>query len=298
VETQLQWLEKAAVFQHSLLAKLREFGEERLLNKIGQCHQSQTVLTCRCCGERRVVDDRCNVRWCCYCGPRIARRRSEEIAIWSKQLAQPKHVVLTARNTDLITRKIVRKFAVSLYKLRRRKWQPEWSGGTWALEITNEGRGWHLHAHMLIEARWIDAARLSKLWGRAMGQEFAIVKVKDARSAEYCAEVAKYVAKPAQVTSWQPNEIVEVIHAFNRVRVFGVFGKLIALRAQWNSLLKQQRHERGACECGECAWRVVDSRIAEMRDVVWDRKPTRPTPAGPKLGEPRPVAHEQSLFRQ
>lgn len=270
-EAQLDAISRLEILQQSLCAKLREVGQTKIADTLSRCGTEEKTLICQACGERKIVTDRCSNRWCCFCGPRTARRRAEEIAAWSSQLKQPKHVVLTQRNSTTIRRSLTRQFARNLYKLRKQTWRPEWAGGTWTIELTNESRGWHLHAHLLIETRWIDSADLAQRWAKLVTQDFSIVKVKDARAKDYCAEVAKYVCKPAQLTAWQPNEIAEVIHAFKGVRVFGVFGRLIPIRSQWKSIVKRQRHERSACTCGRCDWKFCDPLREELGEAVWTK---------------------------
>lgn len=268
---QLDAIDRLEILQESLCCKLREVGQNQIASRLSQCGREEKILVCQGCGKRKIVTDRCSNRWCCFCGPRTAKRRAEEIQAWSGQLKQPKHVVLTQRNSTTIRRSLVRQFARNLYKLRKQSWKPKWEGGTWTIELTNESRGWHLHAHLLIESRWVDSTDLAKRWGKLAGQDYAIVKVKDARAKDYCAEVAKYVCKPAQLTSWQPNEIAEVIHAFKGVRVFGVYGRLLPLRAEWRSSVKRARHDRSTCDCGECAWKLRDPLREELGEEMWHK---------------------------
>jgi hypothetical protein len=256
--TQLDAIDRLEILQESLCSKLREVGQSQIASRLSQCGREEKILICQECGTRKIVTDRCSNRWCCFCGPRTAKRRAEEIAAWSGQLKQPKHVVLTQRNSTTIRRSLVRHFARNLYKLRKQSWKPKWEGGTWTIELTNE-------------SRWVDSTDLAKRWGKLAGQDYAIVKVKDARAHDYCAEVAKYVCKPAQLTSWQPNEIAEVIHAFKGVRVFGVFGRLLPIRAAWRSHVKQARHARATCGCGKCAWKLTDPIREELGEEVWHK---------------------------
>jgi hypothetical protein len=79
-----------------------------------------------------------------------------------------------------------------------------------------------LHAHLLIEVRWIDASLLARRWAEEIGTEdFCIVKVKDARATDYAEEVAKYVCKPASLAAWTGEDIAAVMDAFKRRRSFG-----------------------------------------------------------------------------
>lgn len=57
-----------------------------------------------------------------------------------------------------------------------------------------------------------------------MGQDFAVVYVKDAREVEYLAELAKYAAKPTQIANWTGKDVAEFARAINGRRLFAAFG--------------------------------------------------------------------------
>ena len=123
------------------------------------------------------------------------------------------------------------------------------------MEITNEGKGWHLHGHILVDADWIDAGSLAIEWGKLVHQEFGIVKVKDARGLDYLGEVAKYVCKGAQFVSWPPEQIAEFIHAIQGIRFFRVFGTLCKMAREVRERLEAQKPGPEPCKCGCLDWR-------------------------------------------
>lgn len=254
-----------------------------------KCHAFETIMSCRGCGRRKTIVNRCDQRWCPLCVPRLARRRTEELTWWVKTLRQPKHVVLTARNTATLSRGRVARFRQALRKLRESTfcaketwWREEppgefhaqrgcgpiqssaWRSGTWALEVTNESRGWHLHAHLLVDSRWIDARVLASRWAHFIGQDVAIVKVKDCRGEDYLREVAKYVVKSSQIASWVGLDIACLIDAFKRTRTFGVFGTLVGERQKWRQFLKEHREPNNQCACGCKKFTFTDARVMEM----------------------------------
>jgi Transposase zinc-binding domain len=262
---QAEFWDKHWAFWQTIVDKVRSCGQKHLLGEMVNCRQYESILQCRECGARKVITNRCEKRFCPLCGPRLARERTEEISLWSKTLQQPKHVVLTARNTAQIQPTQVAHFTKSLAALRRRKEAQVWKAGTWALETTNEGRGWHLHAHLLVESNWIDSGWLAKTWGRYMKQDYAVVKVKDARDLDYLQELLKYVVKSSELAGWEPWDICYFLRAFARRRSFGVFGSLVGDRARWQALVKLERAKRSRCTCGCNRYTLTDSRIAEAR---------------------------------
>jgi hypothetical protein len=254
--TEAELFDPAHLHAQTIARNLFDAGLPDLAFKLENCGTQTITLTCRNCGKTFETTNRCNWRFCPHCGPRIARIRADTVRVWAAALKQPKHVVLTARNTEHLTHDYVRRFSKNLAKLRRHRWPHPWLAGTWTLELTNESRGWHLHAHLLIETRFIPPDLLGSRWARLITQDWAIFKIRDARAKDYAAEVAKYVAKPAQVASWPPEELRQVIIAFEGIRVFGVFGRLFKQRADFYRQVREARKARSRCECGANNWSV------------------------------------------
>lgn len=275
--SQSEFWNSAYAHSDTIVTKLRSIDRGDLATRLDDCSRSEVVITCLGCFKRAFVRNRCESRWCPLCVPRLARRRRDELHFWTRTLTQPKHVILTARNTSTLTRERVRTFKSGLARLRRSKLCTNWKSGTWSLETTNESRGWHLHAHLLVECKWIDSGPLAQKWGRLVGQDFAIVKVKDARKEEYLRELVKYVVKPAQLASWSAEDIATFMDAFSRGRTFGVFGTLVGQRSEWKSVVKSLRKERSKCECGCNNYQVEDSVTWETSGAK-SKNPIQPRP--------------------
>jgi len=194
----------------------------------------------------------------------LARDRQKAVAWWIQTLRQPKHVVLTVRNTDTLRKPYVEAFKAAWKKLRNRKIAADWKGGFWSLELTNEGRGWHLHLHALIDSRWIDAKQLSQEWGKLTGQDFAIVKVKDCRAAEFLQEVCKYTVKGTDLATWPKEQLADYVKAFQGVRTFGTFGNLYDRLPQYHEWLATITSEREQCDCGCTHFTFIDARIYDL----------------------------------
>lgn len=275
------------VFHESILAKLRSIGREDLSEQIDDCHTESSVRRCLGCKRSSVFWNRCDKFWCVLCAPRLSRERREGVEWWVKQLDQPKHVVLTVRNTATISKDYVKWFKDCFARLRRRHVWSLVRGGFYRLETTNESRGWHLHIHILADARWIDARLLAQEWGQLVGQDFAIVCVKDARNkggtigGDYIKEVTKYVVKGDQLASWSPNQIADFVDAFTGVRTFGVFGNLYAKRTEWKEWIKSLRSGRVQCECGCDQFEILSHDMWQ-----WDELTNESTTAIPP---PKPV---------
>lgn len=254
--TQLELLSKTLVYKDSIVSKLLKIGCYDLAEPLDKCHTEESFAQCQGCRRVRHFWNRCENFYCPVCQPALAHERAEALEWWAKQIEQPKHIVLTVKSTTRFGWTYVRWFKDSLSKLRRRKFARNWRGGLWRLEVTKNAEWWHLHAHLLVDVNWVDPHILSITWGEIVGQDFAIVKIKDARQSEYLKEVTKYVVKGSQLAAWEPADIAAFVYAFSGQRTFGVFGNLYGLRSKWASELKSITASKRKCECGCDQWKV------------------------------------------
>jgi len=270
------------IFKESIVAKLLSISRREEANKLGNCHTQLSYATCGGCQAVRKFYNRCELFFCPECQPRLSAERKESIEWWTHQATQPKHVVLTVRNSQQITKDYVKWFKACWSKLRRSKFARNWEGGFYSLEVTNEGKGWHLHLHAIVEAKWIDAGELARQWARCVAQDFAIVKVKDCRQREYLKEVTKYAVKGSELAGWPAADIAAFIDAFKGVRTFGVFGVLYGKRTEWREWLDTLQSERGTCTCGCNNWTVRDEHMQEWHEATFGPttiEPPAPVPA-------------------
>lgn len=258
------------VWKNSIAVKLREAGNIERASKLESCHTQYTFAICRACNLVQKFPNRCDQLFCPECQPRLQRERQSAIEWWTREVSQPKHVVLTVRNSDVLSKESIKEFKRWWTNLRRTKFASNWLGGFYSIECTNEGKGWHLHLHALVNAKWIDGGGLSKTWAKCTNGNGFIVKVKDARGSEYLHEVTKYVAKGSQIASWSPSDILTFIEAFDGVRTFGVFGQLYGLRTKFAEWFKQLRDAKPRCTCGSCEVSYYDEHAFLMLDLLPD----------------------------
>jgi len=241
---------KATIHKNTTAAKLREAGRIEEANTLENCHTKYTFAICRGCATVSKFPNRCDNFFCAECQPRLSQDRKKAVEWWTREVQQPKHVVLTVQNVPFLTVFHVREFRKWFTRLRRSKFASNWLGGFYTIEVTNEGRGWHLHLHALVDAKWIDSFGLSVAWSKATNGLGKIVKVKDARGKDYLAEVTKYLVKGVQLAAWPKEDIVTFIDAFKGVRTFGVFGDLYGKRTEFAAWWKQVRKSKPICSCG------------------------------------------------
>jgi hypothetical protein len=237
-------------FKDTVVAKLKSIGRFDLIEELAVCHTEEVILECTGCKRRNRFWNRCDLFYCPACQPRLAAERGRSVEWWTKQISQPKHVVLTVTNQRVFDKAFVKAFLKAFAALRRRVFAKDWRGGFFRLEVTNEGRGWHLHLHALIDARFISQRELSAQWHSVTQGCGHIVRVKDARDQDYLREVTKYAVKGSQLAKWHPEEIATFIDAFKGIRTFGCFGQLYKLRAVHREHMDGVAKERATCPCG------------------------------------------------
>ena len=263
------------VLKETLIRNLHACGLPEQARTLENCHTRQTVARCHACYKVQVFYNRCENFFCPVCARRLASDRRKSVEWWCDQVRQPKHVVVTTRNTETLTPQTVRGIKDAWAKLRRRKFARGWKGGFYSLEITNEGRGWHLHIHALIDAYYIDAGKLAREWADCVGQDYAIVKVKDARGKDYIRELCKYIVEGNQLVKWSPEKLREYILAFTGQRTFGVFGEFYQLRKEHRKFVDELQSQKLQCECGCTIFKFYNENEWEWHECV-NGRPDRP----------------------
>lgn len=262
------------VLKETIIKKLVDADRYALAEPLIRCHTEATVKLCTGCYSPKVYYNRCENFYCPLCQKRLANDRRKSVEWWSSHVTQPKHVVLTARNTQTFTAETVRHFKAAWAKLRRRAVAKNWRGGFYSLEVTNEGRGWHLHLHALVDSNWIDSGRLAREWAECLGQDFAIVKVKDCRAGDYLRELCKYIVDGNQVAGWSAQDVVAYVEALKGQRTFGVFGVLYKLRKEHRAFLDEVQADKCTCECGCTSFRFFTESEWEWFECV-NGKPSK-----------------------
>jgi hypothetical protein len=265
--------------------KLHEAGRDELADTLSECHTKQTIQRCTGCARAVRFWNRCDNLLCPLCQPRLAHERRKAIEWWTKETHQSKHVCLTVRNTEKITRGQINRLKEALNRLRRRKFARGWRGGFGCLEVTNESKGWHLHLHLLVDADWIDQRQLAQEWAKATSQDVAIVWVKDARGKDYQREVQKYIVKGTTLAKWTAEDLGAFVDALQGTRTFFTFGTLYKRNAAYMESVKEQRALRRTCECGCQKFDYFSPDEWEWHKI--QTEPLQPNAPPPKNDTPR-----------
>jgi Replication protein len=257
----------ADVHKASIAAKLIGLASGSQFDNFQRCGVEELYCTCAQCGNAETFFYNCNRKFCPRCQPRIARARRESLKAWAERVNQPKHLVLTMRNFPVLTKPKIRQFQKALLQLRKRKIWSNVKGGCATIEITNEGRGWHLHAHLLIDCRFLDIKQCAIEWGHLVRQEYGIVRIADVRNKSYLAECAKYVAKGSEIAAWPAEQIWEFVLAIKGCRFFFAFGSLFKMGGEIRRALNQARGGGKVCKCGCSRFDIDTEYTAVMKEI-------------------------------
>lgn len=225
---------------------------------LAECHTIPTHKICRTCDKPSVHYNRCDRRWCPVCSRRVARERQQQLVWWFGRVRNPKMLTLTVRNLDHLTPDTLKWFKDRWTSLRRSKLFQSIAGGFWSIEITNQGRGWHIHIHAVLDCPYLPQDQIEAAWSKRIGQDKSIVDIRALRGPDALKEVVKYTAKPTQMVHWSDSELLDFLSVARGTRFFGVWGNLHAQRADWKEWIESVRSLSSRCECGCNNWRILD----------------------------------------
>lgn len=115
----------AKVIRDTLVTKFHSLQRADLAAPLEHCHKTPTYKQCTGCRSVKVFYNRCERFYCPICAARLARDRRESVEWWAKIVYQPKHMVLTTRSVEKLTKAYVRKLKSDFGKLRKQIWASE-----------------------------------------------------------------------------------------------------------------------------------------------------------------------------
>jgi hypothetical protein len=269
---QLDFWFRLTVQADQVIAKLQNLGRNDLAAPLINCHTEKTIALCKSCRKPQAFFNRCEVFYCPTCQPRLARDKRKRIEPLALAIRRPRHVILTVKNIPHLTHAKVQWFKDCFKKLRNSRWATEttqlghidpadplagkvvtshpWKGGIYSLEVTNEGKGAHLHMHILLDAHFVDQLALSEEWRRITENHGHIVKVLSCGDIDYLHEIGKYIVKGSDLATWTDKELVNFIDAFKDVRTWGTWGSTFALKKQFAEASRNHDNQSLKCTCG------------------------------------------------
>jgi hypothetical protein len=222
------------------------------------------------------------------CAPKISGERIAKYSYAAARMQWPLAVTLTSPNTPTADGAI-RRFRSSLSKFRRTKfWSGTVKGGLVSFEVTNTGKGWHVHAHALLNCRWLALAtraprrgdskttvkglcqaahhELSEQWARCLRQPEAVVWVERAWG-KALLETVKYAIKPADLLRCK-DQVAPIIREMHRLQLVNGFGDCYGLTKEWKAEAKANKLPCNCDKCGQTTdWLPTDVLNMRLRTL-------------------------------
>ncbi len=255
------------------------------------------------------ISQRCKRKWCPYCARQLAAQRTAELVHIVERFRWPLFVTLTMRNVSDLTPSAVRGLRRAFGKLRHRKlWKDRVLGGVAAVEVTNEGNGWHPHLHVVCDCKWLAihapapqrgdsvpaikakckaaSQELEAVWSKILKQPTSSVRVKRADRTTISKEVLKYTVKSEDLLTSE-GSAGDLIRALESCRLMTTFGQAHGqcvkdVRIEAKAAAKLKRAEMLAeleprCHCGGEEFMPVDLVHDNYLDR-WINSPGGPLP--------------------
>lgn len=282
-------VEERHALRKKLVARLEREGRKDLAYRLTKCGIPIT-LRCSDCTRPVHTRTRCDLKWCPACQHALAARTADRYARIMQHIRWPLRVTLTAKNFDYSETDAVRQLRRAWGKLRRLRWFRKMvRGGVCGFEVTDTGKGFHVHIHAIFDCRWFAvtttaprvgatkdewakrgraaALEVSEQWslccGRRASMQVRRVWTRDAGDIRPAlAETLKYSTKGSDLvtTARSASAIIDQLDATRMITSFGTcFGK---------PEFKRQRSAPSMCECGCSSWlpeEVLERQLAPRR---------------------------------
>lgn len=218
--------ERKSVYEALILA-----GCRKALHRYVNCGSCTRMLHQGRIGDQftfRVVAFGCRNRYC----PRCARNRSNLIGRNVRRFLNGhdgdlKFVTLTLRHNKTSLRDQLKRLNSCMNNMKRRDWwKSKVKGGMMFTEVKLSKAGlWHVHAHLIVDAKYMPQHELSAEWLAVTGDS-PVVDVRRINNAEAAASyVAKYGSKAFDAgLLHQPARLAEVMIALKGSRLCTTFG--------------------------------------------------------------------------
>lgn len=262
-----------------LAARLRAEGRLDLANRLVKCGKRLT-LRCAACTAGVETFTRCDLKWCPSCQHALAARTADRYARIMHAVQWPLRVTLTAENFAYDCSNAVRELRRAWGKLRRLRWfVAKVRGGVVGFEVTDTGKGFHVHAHALFDCKWFAvtttaprvgadketwkkkaraaAKEVAQQWslccGRPASMQVRRVWTRDGGDIRPAlVETLKYSTKGSDLVE-SARSASAIIDQLDRTRMITSFGTCHGLPE-----FKRQRSAPKMCACGCSEWLPED----------------------------------------
>lgn len=197
-------------------------------NQIPTDHRYVTII-CDSCGHFHRIPLFCKDKTCIFCRKRLYGQtisRYKQVMTGNRSL---RFLTLTIVNRDRLLKSDIDKIRYywkRLYSLKAIKSRIK--GGLYVIEITNKGKGWHIHLHLIVEGDYIPQSYLSNQWHRITGDS-RIVYISSVKNHFNCFRyISGYLLKSPIVGD--SGQILSMV--LSSVRIINSFGSWYRIRRQ------------------------------------------------------------------
>lgn len=258
---------RARELRRDLLIRLEAEEEDELADRLRKCG-NPIVFVCTSCSALHRAEQACHLKWCPVCARSRSAQRVAKYEAAAAHMQWPMHITLTRTNLATISQADVFALKRAFKKLRRQHiWKKNVVGGIVSIELTNKGKGWHPHMHVLADCKWLaidtpepkrwhSRARKAELcqmaseelmhaWSACIDQLLSSIKVRRCDGTTAVREVLKYSVKPSDLVD-SVDPIGPAIRAISGGRLCTPFGTLYNLR-------KELRANKKPFACPSCS---------------------------------------------
>lgn len=235
-------------WKNNISSAMDEAGHYKQATALRKCAQTELLLCCYGCGHAKYVVYHCGSRVCPVCSYRLSRERAAYAEAILKKMEYPKFITLTMPRWTRNPRDGIKYLRECFTRLREQKLWKLVRGGCYQIELKRKPDGWHIHLHMLLDAKFIPRQQLFVAWRDILGVGFVSVDVRACRTPQQRAYVTKYVAKASDFAG-APEAVVEWYEATKGSRLFGTLGEWY--NAKLEELLDPTEYKPfvPACDC-------------------------------------------------
>ncbi len=216
------------------IALYRESDEvdgTNFMEDFGKCQSEVRLWRSDETGKLEAHGTSCRLPFCPVCSRKRAnsiRHRLKRGLLPYLKAGRLRSLCLTLKHTGL--NEDIGRIQKGWEKLCRKKfWRGLVGGSDWFLqcEPVDGGKEWHVHRHILLIGDYVPQKWISKTWEKITGDSFDVYiqEIRTERGLDLAVEdVARYVARPANILNIDPEYRLDLLRAMRRRRLCGKTG--------------------------------------------------------------------------
>lgn len=218
----VEWLATRQLYE-----SLDEIEHKDKVFQLEACRTRAWFVRNRTDGSVRVAANSCRLRWCPLCSRARTNYIRHEVQEWFQTANYPKFLTVTVKHTQQSLTDQINHIYGSFQKFRKDKYvKKHCTGGIWFFQLCyNSERGeWHPHIHSIVTGDYMPYKKLRSLW-KHYTKDSEILDIRPVRDPKVVGSyVARYAARPCQLSSLPRNEAIEAMTAMHGRRMAGSWG--------------------------------------------------------------------------